>query len=225
MRRASFVHIALTLLPLMFVLGACAPSASGEDAPSDGGGYDFLVLALTWSPSYCEIEGEDANRQQCADGRDLGFVVHGLWPQFESGWPEYCHGDGPNRVPNALVRQYLDIMPSAGLMGHQWRKHGACTGLDQNDYFRLVRAARERIAIPARFHDLSGDLDISPDKVEAEFIAANPGMRSDGVAVSCDRRHLSEVRICLSNDLEFRSCREIDARGCRLPQAAMPAPG
>ena len=222
MRKTPFAFLALALTLL---LGACAPSASGEDAPPRGEGYDFLVLALTWSPSYCQIEGEEANRQQCGEGRNLGFVVHGLWPQFEKGWPEYCHGDGPNRVPNALVRQYLDIMPSAGLMGHQWRKHGACTGLNQNDYFRLVRAARERVAVPDRFEAFADDLSISPDKVEAEFIAANPGMRRDGVAVSCDRRHLSEVRICLSNDLEFRSCREIDARGCRLPQAGMPAPG
>ena len=182
-------------------------------------------LALAWSPSYCESEGENADRRQCAEGRELGFVVHGLWPQFERGWPEYCRANGPNRVPNALVRQYLDIMPSAGLIGHQWRKHGSCTGLDQSGYFRLVRAARERIAIPERFDAFSDDIAISPGKVEAEFIAANPGMRSDGVAVSCDRRHLSEVRICLTGNLEFRSCPEIDARGCRLPQAAMPAPG
>lgn len=220
MRCAFFAPLVLTIL-----LAACAPSASGDDAPPRGEGYDFLVLALTWSPSYCEIEGADANRQQCAQGRDLGFVVHGLWPQFEKGWPEYCHGDGPGRVPDALVRQYLDILPSAGLMGHQWRKHGSCTGLDQIDYFRLVRAARERVVIPDRFDVLADDLNISPDKVEADFVGANPGMRADGVAVSCERRHLSEVRICLTGDLEFRPCPEIDARGCRLPRAAMPAPG
>lgn len=216
-----------TVAPLILtaLLAACAPSASGEDAPPRGEGYDFLVLALTWSPSYCETEGENANRQQCADGRDLGFVVHGLWPQFESGWPEFCAHEGPNRVPDSLVRQYLDIMPSAGLMGHQWRKHGSCTGLDQRDYFRLVRAAHERVAVPERFEAPPRARGIAPESVEAAFLAANPGMKADGIAVSCDGRHLSEVRICLTNDLEFRSCREIDARGCRLPQAAMPAPG
>lgn len=220
MRRLALAPIALTLL-----LCACAPSASGEDKPPKGEGYDFLVLALTWSPSYCEIEGKAANRQQCGEGQDLGFVVHGLWPQFENGWPQYCNGNGPNRVPNALVRQYLDIMPSAGLMGHQWRKHGSCTGLDQNDYFRLVREARERIAIPGRFDALSSDLIIAPDQVEAAFLEANPGMRSDGIAVSCERQHLAEVRICLNHDLDFRSCPRVDASSCRLPSAAMPAPG
>ena len=214
---------AVAPLVLAALLGGCAPSASGGDAVPQGEGYDFLVLTLTWSPSHCEAEGAEANRQQC--DRDLGFVVHGLWPQFERGWPEFCDHDGPRRVPEQLVRQYLDIMPSAGLMGHQWRKHGSCTGLDQRDYFRLVRAARERVSIPARFKAPSQAQAIAPDRVEAEFIAANPGMKADGIAVSCDGRRLADVRICLDNDLEFRSCRNVDARACRLPQAAMPAPG
>lgn len=214
------------LVPLMLAtfFAGCAPSASGDGLPPSGEGYDFLVLALTWSPSYCEIGGDDANSQQCADGRGLGFTVHGLWPQFESGWPEFCNPRGPGRVPTALVRQYLDIMPSAGLMGHQWRKHGSCMGVSQEDYFRLVRAARQRVAIPRQYEDPARDVNVAPEKVENAFLAANPGMTADGIAVSCDGRHLADVRICLTRDMEFRSCREVDAKACRLPQAAMPAP-
>ncbi len=211
------------LLASLFV--ACAPSASGDGASPHGDGYDYLVLALTWSPSYCEIEGDDANRRQCADGRDLGFVVHGLWPQFESGWPEFCAHRGSDRVPRELARRYEDIMPSVGLMGHQWRKHGSCTGVGQEDYFRMVRAAHERVTIPDRFESPADDIRVSPDAVEAAFLSANPGMKADGIAVACGERHLSEVRICLTKDMEFRSCPEVDARACRLPQAAMPAPG
>ena len=33
---------------------------------------------------------------------------------------------------------------------------------------------------------------------------------------------LSEVRICLSKDLQFRPCEEIDRRGCRRDQVTMP---
>jgi len=214
----------LVPLALAALLGGCAPSASGDSPLPKGEGYDFFVLSLTWSPSYCEIEGDDANRQQCGEGRALGFVVHGLWPQFEDGWPEFCDHDGPNRVPNALAGQYRDIMPSAGLMGHQWRKHGSCAGVSQEDYFRLVRAAHERVSIPPSYRDPAGDASVAPEAVEEAFIGANPGMKADGIAVSCDGRHLAEVRICLTKDMEFRSCRRVDARACRLPQAAMPAP-
>ncbi|MBX9464757.1 MAG: ribonuclease [Aquamicrobium sp.] len=213
------------LLAVLLVASACAPSASQQPDLPTGDGYDFFVLSLSWSPSYCAAEGPDANRQQCAAGRDHAFVVHGLWPQFESGWPEFCDSAEPARVPDATVQQMLDIMPSAGLVGHQWRKHGSCSGMSQQDYFSVVRAARKRIEVPDRFARMSERVELEPDDVEADFIAANPGMPEDGVAVTCDGRFLREVRICMTKDLEFRPCAEVDARACWMPRALMPAPG
>ena len=213
------------LLAVLLVASACAPSASQQPDLPTGDGYDFFVLSLSWSPSYCEAEGSDANRQQCGTGRDHAFVVHGLWPQFESGWPEFCDSAEPARVPDATVRQMLDVMPSAGLVGHQWRKHGSCARMSQQDYFSVVRAARERISIPTRFARSAKRVEIKPDDVEADFIAANPTMPEDGIAVTCDGRFVREVRICMTKELEFRSCAEVNARACRMPRALMPAPG
>ena len=51
------------------------------------------------------------------------------------------------------------------------------------------------------------------------------GFRPGGnaaMAVTCNRTRLSEVRICLSKDLQFRACEEIDRRGCRRDQVSMP---
>ncbi|MEX4007598.1 ribonuclease T2 family protein [Neoaquamicrobium sediminum] len=213
------------LLAVLLVASACAPSASQQPDLPTGDGYDFFVLSLSWSPSYCAAEGSDANRQQCGTGRDHAFVVHGLWPQFESGWPEFCDSAEPERVPDATVRQMLDVMPSAGLVGHQWRKHGSCAGMSQQDYFSVVRAARERINIPTRFARSAKRVEIEPDDVETDFIAANPTMPEDGIAVTCDGRFVREVRICMTKELEFRSCAEVNARACRMPRALMPAPG
>lgn len=213
-----------TLLSALVLLAACSPSESQQTHPR-GEGYDFFVLSLSWSPSYCAAEGADANRQQCRSGRDHAFVVHGLWPQFERGWPEFCESAEPARVPDALVGEFLDMIPSAGLIGHQWRKHGSCADMSQRDYFALTRAARERVTAPVRFDGLSSEVAIAPDEVEADFIAANPGMPAEGIAVTCDGRFLREVRICMTKDLEFRACEEVDARACRLPRALMPATG
>lgn len=203
---------------------ACQPDPAGSSSPSDNA-YDFYVLSLSWSPSYCEVEGEDASRQQCESRRPHGFVVHGLWPQFERGWPEFCDSSEPERVPDRLVGTMLDLMPSAGLIGHQWRKHGSCTGMSQKDYFDIVREARETITIPSRFEAPAERIAIDPDEAETEFLAANPGLPADGIAVSCRERYLSEVRICMTKDLKFRSCQEIDARSCSIPSATMPAIG
>ena len=186
-----------------------------------GNGFDFYVLALSWSPSYCEAEGKEANRQQCGTARPYAFVVHGLWPQYERGYPESCRTDEPD-VPNAKLRTLYDIMPAAGLIRHQWRKHGTCTGLDQDDYFAVLRAARESVSIPPEFRRLDAYRTLDPDDAEEAFLKANPSLPRDAVAVTCDRRYLREVRICMTRDLDFRSCPEIDRRACRLPKVVMP---
>lgn len=196
-----------------------APLPSSSHAP---GTFDFYVLSLSWSPSYCAAEGDHANRHQCGPGRPFAFVVHGLWPQYEHGYPQRCSSSDPDRVPDAVVAQYLDLMPSAGLIGYQWRKHGACTGLGQTDYFARVRAARGKVAVPPEFQNLQAPKTVAPAQVEQAFLKSNPGLSSDGIAVTCDKRYLREVRICLTKDLSFRSCREVDSSACHADKMAMP---
>lgn len=216
-------------LAAAFLLASCQPpeASGGADASSaedraipQGVGFDFYVLSLSWSPSYCQAEGDPANRQQCKRGNPLGFVTHGLWPQFERGYPESCGSSEPERVPDALVRRNLDLFPSAGLMGHQWRKHGSCSGLSQQDYFAVVRAAQSRITIP----DTLGkdEQPVSPQAVEDAFATANPGLSKRDMAVTCKEGLIREIRICLTKDsLDFRACPEIDRQGCSRP-ASMP---
>ncbi|MCT8998998.1 ribonuclease T2 [Chelativorans intermedius] len=201
---------------------AAAGTAFAEEPGATSGSFDFYVLSLSWSPSYCAAEGADANPRQCGRERPYAFIVHGLWPQHEDGYPEFCRSDQPDRVPELLVRQYLDIMPSAGLIGHQWRKHGSCSGLAQADYLALTRRARERINIPAEVTRLEEPRMVAPEAVEASFLAANPGLAGDGIAVTCDRRYLREVRICMTQDLEFRSCPQVDRRACSRKKVLMP---
>ncbi|MFC5989818.1 ribonuclease T2 family protein [Limoniibacter endophyticus] len=189
--------------------------------PASATDFDFYVLSLSWSPSYCAAEGASANRDQCGTNRPYAFVVHGLWPQNERGYPSDCNVQNPD-VPRAISGTMLDIMPSRGLIRHQWRKHGSCSGLSQRDYFATTRRAYQRIRIPDHLRQLSDYKTVSPREVEQAFVEANPGLRSDAVAVDCDRRYMREVRICLTKDLQFRSCREVDARACRTSNLVMP---
>jgi ribonuclease T2 len=208
---------------------APAPKPSADPAPKRksarslpvGTGFDFYVLSLSWSPSYCEAEGEEANGQQCKSGRPYAFVVHGLWPQYERGYPENCDTDD-GYVDDGIVRSLRDIMPSGGLIGHQWRKHGSCSGLSQDDYFAVLRAARERVVVPQQFRKLDNYLTVPPGDVEKAFLQSNPGLAAKGSAVTCDDRYLREVRLCMTKDLEFRTCPEVDRRACTLPKAVMP---
>ena len=69
------------------------------------------------------------------------------WPQFERGFPTDCKTD-IDRVSSELVDSLYDIMPSAALIGHQWRRHGSCSGFRQEDYFATLRQARRKSSFP-----------------------------------------------------------------------------
>lgn len=190
------------------------PSAQ-DTAKTSETGFDFYVLSLSWSPAFCASDAGRNSRQQCGADRKFGFVVHGLWPQNDQGYPEFCGADKNERVPDNLGRSMFDIMPSMGLIGHQWRKHGSCSGLTQKQYFDKTRDAYDRIKIPADLSTGDQSKRLSADAIEAAFVDANPGMTKNGIAISCEGPRLEEVRICLSKTLSFRDCPEVDRQGCR----------
>lgn len=216
---------ALAALACACVAAAGFAFSNGTDARDRpaASGFDFFVLALSWSPSYCAIEGPRANRAQCAPDLDHGLIVHGLWPQFERGYPEYCRLGEPDRVPDRLADSVSDIMPTRGLVGHQWRKHGSCTGLSQRDYLATTRKAFERINVPADLRDAEQAMRLDASAIEAAFTSANPGLRRDGIAIACKEGMLSEVRICMTKDLDFRACENLNRRECRRDGLAVPA--
>jgi ribonuclease T2 len=197
---------------------AIPAQAQRETRGGAAGEFDFYVLALSWSPGFCEIEGDAKGRSQCDAGRNLGFVVHGLWPQFTRGFPSDCGPAG--RTPSRIAMQQAQgVFPEEGLARHQWRKHGTCSGLSPADYFVAARKARDAVAIPKSFAAPDGEKDWTPIDIERAFIAANPGLRADMMAVECRRGMLSEVRICFSKDLRgFMTCGEVDRSGCRSRQ-------
>jgi ribonuclease T2 len=205
---------------------AASGAASAQDRRQNAPGeFDFYVLALSWSPSYCAAAQERgalgrSQRIQCG-GRPYSFVVHGLWPQYDRGSPNYCQQPAP-RLDRRIVSSMLDLMPAPGLVYSQWDKHGTCSGLQQRAYFETIRKARAAIRIPEQFLELSEHRMVTPGEIEEAFVKSNPGLSASAISVSCDTRRLSEVRICISKDLQFRACEEVDRRACRRDKVVMP---
>jgi ribonuclease T2 len=200
-----------------------AATAPAQDRRQNGPGqFDYYVLSLSWSPSFCEASAERGReqREQCGP-RPFSFVVHGLWPQYEKGFPEFCRQPSP-RLDRNIVSSMLDMMPARGLIYSEWDKHGTCSGLNPRAYFDTIRKARALVKIPEPYIEPERPLTVSPDQIEEAFVQANPGLPRDGIAVTCDSRRLSEVRICLGKDFGFRSCPEIDRRACRRDKLLMP---
>lgn len=192
-RAKSLRTLGFALLAGLAVLGR---PAAANDKPGD---FDYWVLALSWAPQYCKSEPAD---EQCM--RADGFVVHGLWPQNERGYPDYC--GKREQVPKTLVDRMLPLMPSEKLIQYQWRKHGNCSGMAMEDYFLNVERAWRSIAVPTLFRNVSDHVETDPDAIEASFLEVNPKLGADGIALQCRGRWLNEVRICLDRDFQPRSC-------------------
>ncbi|MDS9466536.1 ribonuclease T2 [Paracoccus sp. MBLB3053] len=206
----------------ILALAALVLSASIADARDRAGQFDYYVLSLSWSPSWCAIEGREEGSDQCDAGRRLGFTVHGLWPQYEKGWPSDCRTNA--RDPSRLeTREMADVMGSAGLAWYQWKKHGRCSGLSSRDYFTLIRRASDSVNLPKVLERLSKDVNLPSRVIEDAFLESNPEMRRDGITVTCRSRSLQEVRICLTKDLEPRDCAPDSRRDCQ-GSFLMPAP-
>jgi ribonuclease T2 len=194
-------------------------------AASTPGKFDYYLLALSWSPSFCAGEGRARKSPQCSGTRPYAFVLHGLWPQYETGWPNDCTLAKKPWVPSKLISSMLDIMPARGLVIHQYKKHGTCSGLEPEDYFQAARTAFDNIKIPARYLRPQKPVIVSPREIENDFIKTNQNLTADMISISCGRnKRLREVRICLSKDLELRSCgaNETQQKLCRLDKIVMP---
>ncbi|MCA6114802.1 ribonuclease T2 [Bradyrhizobium sp. WSM 1738] len=215
--------ISRLLISLAFVLVSAGMAEAQDRRQNAPGEFDFYVLALSWSPSFCEAAAERGNsgRSQVQCSRPYSFVVHGLWPQYERGFPEYCQRPAP-RLDRNIMTSMLDLMPAPGLIFNEWDKHGTCSGLGARAYFENIRKARAAVKIPEEFLQLSEEKTIAPGDLEAAFIKINPGLSSSAISVTCSSRRLSEVRICMSKDMQFRACDEVDRRACRRDEVVMP---
>ncbi len=220
-------------LPLFCVLGFCLlagcqqpgiPAAKTANAngvtnsaaiPASTGHFDYYLFTLSWSPEYCHGH---RNSPQCG-GDHPGFVVHGLWPQFQNGqWPSQCSNAPGLSDPSSM----LDIMPDRRLIAHEWATHGTCSGLTANQYFGLIRRAYASIKIPPSLVSPTHTATRSAAGIKQLFTDANPGMSEDDIAISCHNRYFSGVEFCLSKDLQPIACqavRECNQTSIRIPSA------
>ena len=199
-------------------------SAAAAQAEARANGFDYYVLALSWSPTYCASTAGRGDARQCGASRRYDFVVHGLWPQYRNGWPQYC--DSGAHVSDALVVAMLDIMPSRKLVRHQWTKHGTCSGLAPEDYFALTRRLNDAVRVPARYIDPGRPIEVSVQQFVADFLASNRNLSRDMISVQCgnrrDRASLRELRVCFSRDGALRACGANEQRQCRADRLVLP---
>ncbi|MGF1651454.1 MAG: ribonuclease T [Hyphomicrobiaceae bacterium] len=208
---------------------AFAQRAPSPQAQATAKTFDYYALVLSWSPTYCDEEGDERRDPQCRprSERPFAFVLHGLWPQFERGFPNNCETEQRPFVSNEIIDAMLDIMPARGLIIHQYRKHGTCSGLSPSRYFGAARKLFEFINVPDMFVRPIAPQFVTIADVTQAFMDVNPGIRPDMIAVSCRRdrgNQLREVRICFTPQGRLRACGENEdqRRLCRAERMFVP---
>lgn len=188
--------IGLMGVALMLALSANA-NAKGQP-----GQFDYYMLTLSWSPEHCAEMPSD--KRQCGEGKHYGFVVHGLWPQYDKGYPDSC--STTPAVPEAVVQEMLPIMPSEKLIQHEWEKHGTCSGKTVGDYFGLIKSTFQTIKIPATYANPSLPVSTSSAQIRKQFLASNPKLQ---LTVACKDEYLQEVRLCFDKAMQPTACRGV----------------
>lgn len=200
----------MRLLLLLLGVGVCLAQTPGK--------FDYYVLALSWSPEYCASEGGARDRLQCVDRR-YGFVTHGLWPQYEKGYPRRCVSGAT--LSYDTVKRMLDIMPSQALVRHEWQTHGTCSGNPPGVYFDLVRRYYSSIRIPKAFQEPTATILIEPAALKQRFLESNPALAAGMFAVVCSGRNLREVRVCLTKEGKPRPCGRDVRDQCSVDKAVL----
>ncbi|PHQ93868.1 MAG: ribonuclease T [Marinosulfonomonas sp.] len=205
-----------SILAILFATALIAPAAhaDGEQA----GDFDYYVLSLSWSPTWCAIEGDARGADQCDARHDYGWILHGLWPQYEVGHPSYCNTSArpPSRGETGAM---VDVMASGGLAWHQWKKHGRCSGLTSQKYFATARAAYNAVVRPPVLRKLGHTVKLPASVIEDAFLQSNPDWTADMVTITCKRDRIQEARVCLTKDLQPRECGTDVVRDCAMMDA------
>ncbi len=187
------------LVALLFTL--ISYSATAADT---AGTFDYYVLVLSWSPDFCATNPKAAKDPQCSVGSKYGFVLHGLWPQYETGYPHSCSAV---QLSDAAKTQ-CDIFPSAKLCEHEWTKHGTCSGLDSTGYLSLSGKLKKSVVIPESYKMPEQTFRTTVAQLKADFVAKNAGFTTDSVAPYCSGsgRFLKEIFFCYDKAHQPRAC-------------------
>jgi ribonuclease T2 len=171
-------------------------------APANFGDFDYFVLALSWAPDFCSSNNDP---QECAIGRKLGFVLHGLWPQYNVGYPSTCSNV---KLPADVRAQFTNIYPNDSLIVHEWEKHGTCSGLIPRDYLSLSRQIKESVVIPAAYINPQEPFRVTTTELKTAFIQDNPAFSEFSLEPGCSGsgRFLAELYVCFAKDGSPASC-------------------
>lgn len=182
----------MSFIKTLLSIGLTAALTSPVNA--DPKSFDYYLMSLSWSPEFCATNPDN---RQC--GRGYGLVLHGVWPQYNKGYPSTCSNE---RISAKLVKQFPDLYPSEKLAFHEWQKHGTCSNLSPEGYLQLSQALKQSFINPPELQNLTKPLRVSADQLSQIILAANPKLNAEAIVFTCkdSGRFLQEVLVCFDKD-------------------------
>jgi ribonuclease T2 len=232
----------------MFVLSLIVAMIGSADArhhrsSAQTSGFDFYLLSLSLAPSFCSLSPRNQAKDECQQLTETAFektplTIHGLWPNRArvsvNQQPFRCSDAPIGTLSPGLQADLAIYMPGgADLRGHEWEKHGTCSGLSPEDYFgkavALAKHANDVIGGVMRDKGvLGGSLNIrdllaavaTKDPALAPAIVVDCAMpRGGGASV------VVEIRVLYSKDFAPISARSVGMgqnSGCPGGQGGVP---
>jgi ribonuclease T2 len=193
------------LLTLALAVTPVVTARSRKQASSTPGAFDYYLLSLSWAPTWCGQDPSRATSAECKPDRHTGFIVHGFWPESDTGKnPEFC--GQASRVPDSTVKLVLPLMLSANLVQHEWAAHGTCSGLSSYAYFTALVQARGEVQIPVQLNSAAAPINLSPLEIDAQFAAVNSNFPKAAFRTACVNGMLEEERICFNKSFKPQAC-------------------
>jgi ribonuclease T2 len=206
-------------LLLILLITGMATAKKRKPVASSKTQFDYYLLSLSWAPDYCAGHPSDRS-SECRAGKHTAFVLHGLWPQANSGPPPMaCRNASP--VSSATTRKMAQFFPSPTLIAHEWQKHGTCSGLSADEYFDKVTQAFTAVKVPDEFKNLGDDQKFPVEQIESNFAQAN-GAPKEAFRISCHAGEVVSVEACLTKDLQYQPCSQ-SVSECQSKQVLMRA--
>lgn len=225
-----------------------SPGASG--ACNVAGQQDSYVLAMSWQPGFCEHVKYNGTKPECdhmADGRLVvsHVTLHGLWPNRQACGRRYGNCAGPQlQLAPDTVSYIKPWMPNfffeTAFGAYEWKKHGTCSAMDDDTYFRRAVDAVKTVDASAAGKYIAANVGgkISKkafyERVQAETGSAQA---PNSITLLCTNKHLFEVRVRLPLDFKEGGslaqllgtspppAREADSKECRGDEILIEASG
>ena len=137
----------MRLVAAVLAVFVAFPAFAQRAAP---GTFDYYVFAISVAPAFCDVTGNRSHSRQCAAPDDAAYrarplTVHGLWPSNRNtavrDQPDACSSERLH-LSAGLMQELKVYMPGVAdeLQVHEWERHGTCSGLSPEAYFRRILA-------------------------------------------------------------------------------------